>query len=190
MDRVGRKRGEKGDSPPKSRGQSPFSPDAPGRQGRYDRRLLDAALARRKQKGRPGRIEDLVPEPILFLIEYRDGLRASIFTLNGAVGEWAAAWRVHGQATPQATLFWTQEERPLGHFSFLVRGIERMIHTGKPTWPVERTLLTTGLLDALLTSRARHGVRVPTPHLAIRYKPTHAWQPPPPPPPGRPLSGP
>src|SRR5205085_4620157 len=111
-----------------------------------------------EQKGRfRGRLEDAAREPVLFLMEYRDGLKAAIFTLNGAVGEWAAAWREKGRAEPRATLFWTQEQRPYGHFSFLVRGIERLMLTGKPTWPVERTLLTTGLLDALLTSKHKQG---------------------------------
>src|SRR5207302_7578516 len=56
--------------------------------GAYDRRLLDAALACRQQQGRDqGTIEQAVKEPVLFLVEYRDGLRAAVFTLNGAVGE-------------------------------------------------------------------------------------------------------
>ncbi|HEV3259143.1 MAG TPA: hypothetical protein VG013_19880 [Gemmataceae bacterium] len=160
-----------------------------GTKGGYDRRLLDTALARREQKGRfQGRIEDAAKEPVLFLVEYRDGLKAAVFTLNNAVGEWAAAWREKGRAAPRATLFWTQEQRPFGHFSFLVKGIERMMLTGKPTWPVQRTLLTTGLLDALLTSKHNKGERVPTPHLAIAYKPAYSWKAPPPPPPGRPLN--
>jgi hypothetical protein len=62
-----------------------------------------------------------------------------------------------------------------------------MIHTSQPTWPVERTLLTTGMLDALLTSKLRGGARLETPHLAIAYRPTFQWQPLPDPPPGRPL---
>ena len=162
-----------------------------GEQGRYDRRLLDAALARCERKDLfKGRIEDAVKTPVVFLLEYADGFKAAVLTLNYAVGEWAVAWRAAGQADSASTLFWTQEQRPFGHFTFLVQGIERMIHTGQPTWPVERTLLTTGALDALLTSKVQGGKRLETPHLAIRYQPTYDWKEPPPPPPGRPLDKP
>lgn len=123
-----------------------------GKTGRYDRSLLDAALARV-----PGfdvnKVEALVPKPTVFLIEYLDGLKASLFTLNPAVPAWAIAWRTAGKPEPQSTLFWTQEARPLGHFTFLMRGIAKMMQSGKPTRPLDRTLLTTGLMDFLLTSR-------------------------------------
>ncbi|MCH8149326.1 MAG: hypothetical protein IH987_15305, partial [Planctomycetes bacterium] len=43
---------------------------------------------------------------------------------------------------------------------------------GKPSYPVERTLLTTGVLDALHGSRHAGGKRVQTPHLHdLRYTP-------------------
>lgn len=159
-----------------------------GKQGRFDRALLDAALAQTDTKRRiQGKIEDAVKTPVAFLMEYRDGFKASILTLNHAVGEWAVAWREAGKPDPLATLFWTQEARPFGHFTFLVQGIEQMMHSGKPTWPVERTLLTTGALDALLTSKRDGGKRLETPHLAIRYQPTFTWRDPPPPPPARPI---
>ena len=156
-----------------------------GRQGRYSPDLLDAALGR---LSRP--VENLrakVQKPVVFLIEYRDGLRASILTLNYAVGEWAAAWRADDEPRPEATLFWTQEARPLGHFTFLVRGIERLMHTGKAPWPVERTLLTSGVMDAILHSRHAGGTPLETPHLNIRYHSGWDWKDPGPPPPSRPL---
>src|SRR5207237_3836694 len=80
--------------------------------GVYDRTLLDVALARLKRPLPAGqKIEELVKEPVLFVIDYADGLRANVFTLNPAVGEWAAAWKYADDAT-ESTLFWTQEARP------------------------------------------------------------------------------
>lgn len=151
---------------------------------RFDPDLFEAALSRRE---RP-KIDDLpkrVPNPTAFLIEYRDGFRAAILTLNPANSDWCIAWREDDKT--QSTLFWTQEARPFGHFTFLVQGIEQMMHTGKPAWPVERTLLTTGMLDALLRSKQRGGIRLETPHLRVSYRPTSSWKEPPRPPPGRPL---
>ena len=57
-------------------------------------------------------------------------------------------------------------------FSPLVNNIEQMFLTGKETYPVERTLLTTGLTAAGVESLYRDEARYETPHLAINYKPT------------------
>ena len=62
------------------------------------------------------------------------------------------------------------------HFTYLAEGVEQMIHTGQPTWPAERTLLTSGVLDALLVSHKDGGKIIATPQLKIAYQPTHAWQ--------------
>jgi hypothetical protein len=157
--------------------------------GRFDGALFEAAMARREHTNRfKGRIEDAVKDPILFLIEYRDGFRAAILTLNYANDEWCIAWRQRDRKEPLSTLFWTQEARPFGHFTFLTQGIEQMMHTGKPAWPVERTLLTTGTLDALLISKLKGGSRIDTPHLAVAYQPTFTWREPPAPPPDRPIN--
>ena len=72
------------------------------------------------------------------------------------------------------------------HFTYLLKGAEQMIHTGKPTWPVERTLLTSGLLDGVLISKKRGGEAVETRYLNVAYQSDWNWQMPPPPPPGRP----
>jgi hypothetical protein len=51
-----------------------------------------------------------------------------------------------------------------------------MFRTGRPSYPVERTYLVTGVLAALMDSRAEGGRRVGTPHLRdIRYDPAPEW---------------
>jgi hypothetical protein len=74
------------------------------------------------------------------------------------------------------------------HFTWLLNGIEKMILTGKPAWNPERTLLTSGALDALLLSRKENQRRVLTPYLELKYKPSWSWKEPPFPPPMRPWS--
>ena len=150
------------------------------------------AEARAKSPDRRLTIDELpdkVQEPVLWQIEYEDGLRGAVLTLNDAVGAWSAAWRT-GDGRVRATGFDTREVRPLMHFAHQVRGIEEMIRTGRPAWPVDRTLLTSGLQEALLTSGAEGGRRVETPHLAVKYRTDWSWRQPPPYPPPRPLNGP
>ena len=82
-----------------------------------------------------------MPKPKLLTVEYVDGLRVNFLELNGAIGEWGAAWRYDDDRRVESTQFRTQEARPAGHFTLLLHGIEQMMLTGKPTWNVERTLL-------------------------------------------------
>jgi hypothetical protein len=87
------------------------------------------------------------------------------------VSEFAFAAQVAGRRERVGT--WCELNKPQrDHFSFLCNHIEVMFRTRRPSYPVERTLLVTGVLAALMDSRAQGGLRVPTPHLRdIRYKP-------------------
>jgi hypothetical protein len=155
-------------------------------QGLVDRELLQAALDR--CPGAPVAVADLprrVKAPTAFVIEYADGLRAHILTLNGAVNDWCAAWR-DGDGTLESTRFQGQDGRPAMHFGHLLEGIGTMMWRGAPAWPADRTLLTSGTLDALLISRQRGGVRIATPQLGFAYTNRWSWRRPPPPPPTRP----
>lgn len=148
----------------------------------YDRELFGETLSRlslrRRLDSKP--LEELVSEPVLFHLEYTDGLRASVLQLNGAIAEWASAWR-YGSGETGSALFWLQDARPYHHFSYLLRGIEKMFYAGKPTWPVERTLLTSGALDALLISKRDGGDWLETPYLDVKYKSDWNWSQPDPP---------
>lgn len=160
--------------------------------GEYDRKLLLAALVRQNWKTgweRRGGLRKVVKDPTLFIIEYADGLKAHMLTLNGAVGDFCAAWR-YEDGHEESTLFFIQDARPLAHFTYLLKAAEETILTGKPPWPIERTLLTSGVLDALLISKNDGGRRLETPQLIVPYQTSWNWQQPPPPPPNRPYNGP
>ena len=157
----------------------------------FDPGLFAAAWSRLTNPPDVSTLRERVSEPLLFRIEYADGLRATMLELNGAVNEWAGAWRYADDPEGTrigSTLFWTQEGRPAMHFTIQLNGIERMILTGTPAWPVERTLLTSGALDALLISRKDGGRRLETPYMNLGYKPSWRWHEPPLPPPMRPWS--
>jgi len=155
----------------------------------FDTELFDAAWKRLSQPPGGGRpLREIVPQPRLFRLEYADGLRAHLLELNGAAGEWSGAWRYADDDRIESSLFWTQEGRPAMHFTVLLNGIEQMMLTGKPAWNVERTLLTSGALDALLISLKEKDRQVDTPYLMLPYQPVWRWKEPPPPPPMRPWS--
>jgi hypothetical protein len=141
---------------------------AAAKAGKWDRKLLDAALARTPVKGR-GELEKEDAAAHVFLIEYRDGLRASVYISPRHVSEFAFAGRVKGEGKLLAC--WYELPKPQrDHFSFLVQHIARMFTTGKASYPVERTLLTTGMLAFLMDSKAAGDKRIETPQLQIKYR--------------------
>jgi hypothetical protein len=51
-----------------------------------------------------------------------------------------------------------------------MRKAEQMFETGAAPYPVERTLLTSGVLESCLTSKIQGHARLETPHLNVTYK--------------------
>lgn len=136
--------------------------------GVVSKAALQAALDAVPKKA-PVKIED-DKRAGLFLFEYADGFQGAVLHLGSVTGT-AIGVKLKGESPPLATAFGERTEPRYPHFAYLLKAIERMIHTGKPTYPVERTLLTSGILDRVLNSRARGGERLMTPELEISYQP-------------------
>ena len=119
-------------------------------------------------------IRQLVKDPVAYTYECEDGLRCSMLLMNGLVRDFNFAARLKNQAK----VFSTQMYLPMpdgrttlaDFFSPLVFYMEQMYLTGKAQYPIERTLLTTGLTAAGVESLYRNQARVDTPHLGIRYQ--------------------
>jgi hypothetical protein len=136
--------------------------------GRVSQVALDAALAAVPKSGEPDPRQD--KNAGLFLFEYADGLTGAVFMLSCVSGT-AIGLKLKGQRQPIATAFDERTTPRHPHFAYLLKAIERMVHTGRPTYPVERTLLTSGILDRMMVSRSQQGKRLDTPELAIPYQP-------------------
>lgn len=139
-----------------------------GDQGVWSRELFDAALARTPSR-LPGRPEDLAKDPVLFLVNYRDGLKGRILICNGLLRSWVfAAYRKGTReilSTDCRIQFYLH-----GHWGLMVRNFEELVLHRRLPNPVERTLLTTGILAHCIDSLYRGSVEIPTPQLEIRYR--------------------
>jgi hypothetical protein len=117
----------------------------------------------------------LVRDPVAYRYEHLDGLKSTMLLMNGLVRDFNFAAQLEGTAKP----FSTQMYLPMpdgrttlaDFFNPLSNNMEKMFLTGKPTIPIERTLLTTGLTAAGVDSLYAGQVRIDTPHLAIKYQP-------------------
>ena len=118
---------------------------------------------------RAGPMQANCQNPVVFLLEYRDGLRAATLMIPGHLEGFGYAARVNGKV--ESTGFNRSGDRHQP-FSYLGLNIQEMFLTGRPQYPVERTLLVTGALDALMESRHLGHVRVGTPHLEVTYRPS------------------
>lgn len=157
--------------------------------GGWDPKLFDACLARTQTLAQPKSFSDRYPtpaqmrefvkDPIACRFEYVDGLKATMFLLNGLVEDFTFAARLKGQAEPLSTLFYLPPNPNVVYSAALMSKAEETFTTGKSPYPIERTLLTGGLVEAGMHSLAEGQKRLETPQLAIRYQPSREstfWQ--------------
>jgi hypothetical protein len=148
--------------------------------GGWDSRLQQACLARTQTLEQPDTFSDRYPtdrqiqqwvkDPVAYRFEYADGLKATMLLLNGLVRDFTFAARLKGQAEPLSTLFYLPPNPNVVYSAALMEKVEEMFLSGRASYPVQRTLLTSGLLAAAIQSLASDQKRLETPHLAVRYQ--------------------
>ncbi len=121
-------------------------------------------------------MKEIVKDPIAYHYEHQDGLKSTMILMNGLVQDFNFAAYIG----TDSEILSTQMYLPMpparttlaNFFSPQVNNIEQMFLTGKATYPVERTLLTTGLVAAGVDSLFEDGSKQDTPHLDISYQST------------------
>ena len=111
---------------------------------------------------------------VAYFIEHLDGFRTSLFLLSELVQDFNYA----GLAADSGQVFSCQMYLPMppvrtslaNFFNPLVNNIERMILEGATPYPVERTLLTSGMVIFAVESLYRGEVLVETPELNVAYQ--------------------
>ncbi|WP_406696278.1 hypothetical protein V5E97_35345 [Singulisphaera sp. Ch08] len=153
-----------------------------GEDGLWSKRLLEAALSRSDSlqgyselDSRPqdlannGELPRLVKNPAAYLVERNDGLRTTLLMLNGALQDYTFAARLKGGQI-LSTQFFLSPKPNVTYSACLVAQIEEMILSGKAPYPVERTQISSAMLDRLLDSKVDGHRRIETPELKIAYR--------------------
>lgn len=149
-------------------------------QGGWDPRLFEACLCRSQTLAQtptashryptPAQMREWVKAPVAYRFEYADGLKATMLLLNGLVQDFTFAARLKGEDEPLSTLFYLPANPNVVYSAALMSKAEEMFLTGKAAYPVERTLLTGGLVAAGVRSLASGQKRIETPHLDVHYE--------------------
>ena len=154
-----------------------------GESGRWSKELLSSALSRSDAPlgltvldGRTqdlvasGVLPQLVKAPAAYCIEYHDGTRATLLLLQGGDQDFTFSARAAGHGLI-ATQFFRSPAPNVTYSAALAARIEHTFTTRTAPYPVRRTLLTSGILEAALNSRAHANQRLETPHLKVSYQP-------------------
>jgi hypothetical protein len=141
--------------------------------------LFEACLARSQTLEQPPatshryptleQMKQWVKEPVAHRVEYKDGLKSTMLLLNGLVKDFTFSARLKGQKEPLSVLFHLPPVPNVTYSAALMSKAEEMFVTGKAPYPIERTLLTSGINAAGLQSLATGEKRLETPHLAVKY---------------------
>jgi hypothetical protein len=145
--------------------------------GRWSKDLVDLAMqaernADMKRTTPPAVIPTVTPaNSHALLLTYKDGTKASILKLGSTPDRWNIAWRTRGPRTrgPSATALYNGPWGNFNLFNALTHAIAHFFKTGKSPYPVERTLLVSGVLDVAMHSHHAGDKPIDTPHLEFGY---------------------
>ena len=130
--------------------------------------LVEVAL--RSELGEKAKAwRQMASQSYLILVRYKDGFIAPLVTVPG--NRWAFACRLQGHSKPQGYDFHVGPWLNRNLFKALSHAIQHLFVTKKAPYPLERTLLTTGMTEAVMQSRHQNGRIQPTPHLEFSYRP-------------------
>jgi hypothetical protein len=139
--------------------------------GRWSLDLAETAMAA-EQAVRKVPLRELIVKPArAILVHYKDGLKGTVLSVGYSAVRWGAACKLKHDATVRATYYYGGPWNNRGFFRALSHAIQQHFVNRRSPYPVERTLLTTGALDAAMHSRAAGGEPQPTPHLEFAYEP-------------------
>ncbi len=141
-----------------------------GDEGRWSWKLLEAAIAVNPSRN-VGPLRENVKQPQAILVEYRDGTRGAVLNLIEQVADFSFAATVGKGAQPLAAHFYLPPPPGAKFFDPLTFNIEKFLAAGTPPYPVERTLLTSTVLDWAMRSQHEGGKPLSDASLDIRYAP-------------------
>jgi hypothetical protein len=148
--------------------------------GRWSQDLVDRAMAAEEKAAFqrqpfPGRAPSRsaarpaqTPHHAL-IVTYKDGTRGTALAIGSTSDRWNFACRLKDDEQPRATALFNGPWGNVNLFSALTNAIVHFFKTGQPPYPVERTLLVSGILDAAMHSHAAGGKPIDTPQLEFGY---------------------
>ena len=110
-------------------------------------------------------------EPHAIQVTYRDGWKGTVLRVGKDSTRWNFACRLKGESSPRATAFYVGPWENRNLFKALSHAIQEHFRTAHAPYPVERTLLVTGMLEAAMQARASESRILETPHLNFGYQP-------------------
>jgi len=151
----------------------------------WSRQLFESALSR-SHTLKPGRsgfnnlfpnwneLQEIVKDPIAYHYQHSDGLKSTMILMSGLIEDFNFAATLKSRDQPLSTQMYLPmppaRTSLANFFTPQVNNVERMFLTGQPSYPVERTLLTSGLVIAGVDSLDQEQSKQLTPHLKIAYQ--------------------